>query len=226
MSLPLKHATHNNNFWLSPQRTVFWDEERLLIISDLHFGKSGHFRKSGIAVPQNVYKGDMQRLMAEIQYFNPAKIVVVGDMFHSSANKELDLFLRWRESITAEIILIKGNHDILKKEWYISAGIEVHEECWQHKNIGFTHDQACIDQLKQGTDYIFTGHIHPGIELRGFARQSVKLPCFFFCAGYAVLPAFSVFTGLAIMQPCKEDSVYAILPPDNQNFSAASVIRL
>ena len=30
---------------------MFWEEEKALIVSDLHFGKTGHFRKSGIAVP-------------------------------------------------------------------------------------------------------------------------------------------------------------------------------
>jgi metallophosphoesterase superfamily enzyme len=56
----------------------------VLIVSDLHFGKTGHFRKSGIAVPQSVYKKDLQRLFHQVQYFQPRKLIVVGDLFHSS----------------------------------------------------------------------------------------------------------------------------------------------
>jgi len=62
-----------------------------LIISDLHFGKTGHFRKSGIAVPQGVYKEDLQRLVSQIQYFQPSQLIIVGDFFHSQLNKELEL---------------------------------------------------------------------------------------------------------------------------------------
>ena len=67
-----------------------------MILSDLHFGKTGHFRKSGIAVPQYIYREDLQRLVEQIAYFKPKKIIAVGDLFHSEANKELELFLKWR----------------------------------------------------------------------------------------------------------------------------------
>ncbi len=67
-------------------------------------------------MPQSVYKEDIQRLIAQIQYFKPKSLIVVGDMFHSTANKELELFAKWRNDFTyLEIHLIKGNHDILKK---------------------------------------------------------------------------------------------------------------
>ncbi len=68
----------------------------MLLLSDLHFGKTGHFRKEGIAVPQAIYKEDLQRLVTQIQFFKPQQVVVIGDMFHSHANKELDLFKKWR----------------------------------------------------------------------------------------------------------------------------------
>ena len=77
--------------WLSADRTIFWEEEKTLITSDCHFGKTGHFRKSGLAVPQAVYKEDLQRLVSQIQYFQPSQIIIVGDFFHSKMNKELEL---------------------------------------------------------------------------------------------------------------------------------------
>ena len=81
---------------LSSERSIYWEQEKALVVSDLHIGKTGHFRKAGIAVPQSVFKEDMQRLVALIQYFKPLKLIVVGDMFHSTANKELELFTKWR----------------------------------------------------------------------------------------------------------------------------------
>ena len=60
----------NNNFLLSANRTIFWEQEKALILSDLHIGKSGHFRKNGIGIPQNMLSEDMHRLFAEIQFFH------------------------------------------------------------------------------------------------------------------------------------------------------------
>src|ERR1700748_239775 len=117
MQLPFLYRIKGQQLWLSPDRCIFWEEEKSLIISDLHFGKTGHFRKSGIPVPQTVYKEDLQRLVTQIQYFQPSQIIVVGDFFHSKANKELELFQKWREGFSHIIIhLVKGNHDILKDD--------------------------------------------------------------------------------------------------------------
>jgi hypothetical protein len=47
--------------------------------------------------------------------------------------------------------------------------------------------------------------------LNGAANQSVTLPCFYFGEKYAVLPAFSAFTGLAKIRPSKKDHVFALV---------------
>src|SRR4051794_20131529 len=113
MAAPYKFALNKQTLWLSSERCVFWEDQKALIVSDLHFGKSGHFRKSGIGVPQNVYKEDLQRLFTLIQFFNAEKLLIVGDMFHSHANKEVDLFTKWRNDLPGlSVQLIKGNHDI------------------------------------------------------------------------------------------------------------------
>src|ERR1700689_64610 len=126
MHPPFSYRIREQQLWLTADRCLFWEEERSLIVSDLHFGKTGHFRKSGIGVPQSVYREDLQRLLVQVQYFQPRQLLVVGDLFHSRENKELDLFLRWRNDFSdLDICLIKGNHDILEDAWYKAAGIEV-----------------------------------------------------------------------------------------------------
>ena len=136
-----KLILHQQTLWLSPERCIYWEEQNALIVSDLHFGKTGHFRKSGIPVPQNIYKEDLQRLVNQIQHFKPSQLIVVGDLFHSVANKELELFLKWRNDFTSlHIQLIKGNHDILKKEWYNAANIMVTKDHLSIANFCFVHD--------------------------------------------------------------------------------------
>lgn len=203
------HLILDNHFLLSGNRTIFWEEERALILSDLHIGKSGHFRKNGIGIPQGVLNEDMQRLFAEIQFFNPAKLIIVGDLFHSHSNKEHDLFLRWRNDMQhLHIDLVMGNHDILKACWYEDAVINVHKKTLQIGRFIFMHD-SCEADLSDGK-YCFSGHIHPGITIRGMGRQSLKLPCFYFTPTHAVLPAFGKFTGTHPVHPQAGDAVFAV----------------
>lgn len=208
MPAPTRFIFHGQTLWLSAARCIFWEEERTLILSDLHFGKSGHFRKSGIGIPQNIFKEDLQRLFAQIQFFKPKKLLITGDMFHSSENKEAHFFLKWRTDFPqTEFCLVRGNHDILKSSFYQKADISVFENKLVIKDFCFTHDaDSCDDKL-----FTFSGHIHPGIKMKGAGNQSIMLPCFYFGKKNAVLPAFSAFTGLAKIRPSVSDRVFALV---------------
>lgn len=204
---PILHKIQHQHFWLSAFRTIFWQEQKALILSDLHFGKTGHFRKAGIAIPQSVFKEDLQRLFNLLQYFKPQEIIAVGDLFHSHANLELELFKRWRNDLDSiNFKLVKGNHDILREAWYEEANIEVTEELLL-EGIRFTHH---ICETKDPV-FSFCGHIHPGVVVNGLGKQSLRFPCFYFTNNHCILPAFSKFTGMATIQPSASDSVYAIV---------------
>ena len=206
--------------WLSSARSVFWEEEKALIVADLHFGKTGHFRKSGLAVPPAVYKEDLQRLLGQIQYFQPSQLIVVGDLFHSHFNKELDLFKKWRESFPdLAIHLIKGNHDILEEKWYAAAGIIVSHPGLDKNHFHFVHDLqdgadssgASGKRRRKNGPYFISGHLHPGIRISGGGKQSLCFPCFYFGEYFGVLPAFSRFTGVALIDPERSEHVFAIV---------------
>src|SRR6201996_735441 len=175
------YRLRGQQLWLSPDRCIYWEEEESLILSDLHFGKTGHFRKAGIAVPQSVYREDLLRLLCQIQYFQPRQLLVVGDLFHSRENKELALFLKWREDFPdLNIHLIEGNYDILHEGWYKKAGIEVSRGVMAMGPFAFVHDITDGTVTGKEASYFFSGHIHPGIRIRGMGRQSLQFPCFYF----------------------------------------------
>ena len=203
----------DQNLYLSSDRSIYWEQEKALVVSDLHIGKTGHFRKAGIAVPQSVFKEDLQRLVALIQYFKPAKLIVVGDMFHSTANKELELFSRWRSDFEElDIKLVKGNHDILNKKWYAQTGIELFDSSLKIAGFCFQHDPGeCEKDDDANNHYVFSGHIHPGITINGAGKQSLKFPCFYFTHTYCILPAFSRFTGTVSVKPKEDDVAFAIV---------------
>jgi uncharacterized protein len=211
--LPYRYILHDQALWLSPARCIFWENEKILILSDLHFGKSGHFRKEGIGIPQNIFKEDLQRLFTQIQFFRPELLLVTGDMFHSHSNKELDLFSKWRKDIRyLPIHLIKGNHDILLDTFYEKMDIKFFAETLTVNEFCFTHD---FNPDKAGSGihnkYFFSGHIHPGIKVSGPGKQSLTFPCFYFSDDFAVLPAFTRFSGLFTLRPKKKDQVFALV---------------
>lgn len=178
------------------------------MVSDLHFGKTGHFRKAGIAVPQNVYKEDLQRLVNLLHFFKPSKLLVVGDFFHSRANAELDWFRRWREDFASlPITLVRGNHDILNDDWYRETAIEVVHPSLLLPPFLFSHDRC---EVPAGA-YAFFGHIHPGVLIHGLGKQSLRFPCFYFAGDHCVLPAFSKFTGAVGLDPSQAAAVFAVV---------------
>lgn len=213
MRNPIPHIIHGQTFWVSPERCLFWEEESTLIVSDLHLGKTGHFRKEGIAVPQGVYRADLQRLLSQVYQFKADKLVIVGDMTHSRVNRELELFLRWRRDFSSlHVELIRGNHDILDAGWYREAAITVHEKKKESGSFLFLHDLKEIKKEKNPQSrYAFTGHVHPGISIRGKGRQMLTFPCFYFAKDYCVLPAFSRFTGTYRVIPQEDETAFAIV---------------
>jgi|SRR5687768_11640918 len=230
MNALVAYSIDDNNFVLSPERVLFWEDRKTLIIADLHAGKTGHFRKSGIAIPQKVFREDLQRLLTQVLFFKAEELIIVGDFSHSKSNQELDLFVRWRHDLSSlKISLVKGNHDILQDKWYDEAQIEISSWELGIGNFLFRHDlmkkapgmgnrQLAIGNKKKAigntqteSRYIFSGHIHPGISIRGLAKQSLHFPCFYFTDNYCVLPAFSRFTGTHSVEPQKGENVFAIV---------------
>lgn len=194
---------------LSKDRAIYWEAKKMVVISDLHMGKAAHFRKSGIQVPNTITDTDLDRLSALIREFEPEILLVTGDLFHYQLNSEVDTFKNWRAKFPQlRLVLVKGNHDLLKPEDYNGLSIEIYTKEYLCSPFRFVHDQpAAADAY-----YNITGHIHPGITIFGKAKQRLRFPCFYFGKTCAILPAFSVFTGLSKINAAEGDQFYAITP--------------
>lgn len=194
---------------LDKERAIYWPAKQMLIISDVHIGKSAHFRRHGIPVPSTVGLNDMDRITKLLNTYLTDILLITGDMFHNIMNSDVEQFRAWRiQHAELEIHLIKGNHDDLNEENYRGLNIKVHKKELLIYPFRFIHDKP------ETKDEYFniTGHIHPGVTIFGKARQRMRLPCFYFSDTCAVLPAFSVFTGLSIITPEEGDVFYAITP--------------
>jgi len=200
----MKIKINNETFILHCNGAVFWEEKNTIIISDVHLGKVTHFRKHGIAIPQNAISENFRKITEVLDYFNPEKIIFLGDLFHSTKNAEWDLFENWVLDNNHETYLITGNHDIIDETHYRKIGVIV-VEMLEIDHFFFTHHPT-----EKENSFNFSGHIHPGILLRGLGLQSLRLPCFFHKPNQMILPAFGEFTGKYFLKPNVEDIVYAI----------------
>ncbi len=207
METHIEYVCQNQLLILSAKRAIFWQAQRALLVADLHLGKAGHFRKAGIALPASITPIDLLRLEDLIKEFQPAICYFLGDLFHSDYNKEFLLLKDFiRKYTTVEFVLIKGNHDIVTDQQIKALGIAAIYESLDIPPFQFTHHPQIDDKL-----YNIAGHLHPGYTIRGVGRQSISTPVFYFGQHQAILPAFSVFSGKAFIQPKPEDILFGIV---------------
>lgn len=184
----------------------------MLLVADLHLGKSGHFRRNGIPVPGEVNKGNLQILDEIIENIEVRHIVFLGDLFHSQINKEWNQFKNWRQTYSnIEVTLVTGNHDILPHREYHASHISIFNRL-KMEPFYFVHDIETIPEaVKKSSYYKLGGHIHPALKLKGKGRQHMKFPCFYFGEKAGILPAFGQFTGTAVIKPGRKARTFLVV---------------
>lgn len=200
----------NEVLTLLPQGAIYWKKMQALLLSDLHLGKSSHFRKEGIPVPKELKDLELDRLEKLLSLFPVKSVYLLGDLFHSVHNPEWDEFVFWMaRHRKVAFYLVKGNHDILPGEFYQQAAFAGVDKVMQLGPFTLIHDPAdALDEQR----YYLAGHVHPSILLKGGNRSgSLRLNCFFFTEKVGILPAFGRFTGSAVLRKTKKDKVFAIV---------------
>jgi DNA ligase-associated metallophosphoesterase len=193
--------------YLLSEKALYWRRKRMLLVSDLHLAKSGHFRKAGIPIPTSIHQGDLMRLSEIISRYRPESVLILGDLFHSRQNNEWKQFRRWRDlHRSVKLILVRGNHDSPDDELLIGHGIDVVVCALVEPPFLFTH----IRENEAFPYYNISGHVHPSVLLSGRGRQVVSFPCFHFTPTHAVLPSFGRFTGSSRVIPAKNDRVFIV----------------
>ncbi|MBE7175776.1 MAG: ligase-associated DNA damage response endonuclease PdeM [Mucilaginibacter polytrichastri] len=195
---------------LLPQKAIFWKEQNALLVADVHLGKVGHFRKSGIAIPRSMEQNDLAVLSDLIEEHRPGKLYILGDFFHSDMNADWQWMSLWREQHkSVKITLVMGNHDVIEEKNYHEIGIETCLRCKEGPFMLMHHPVSHTDKL-EGL-YGLAGHIHPGVTFTGRGREYVTLPCFSFGKEQGILPSFGRFTGRVSLQYRESDHVFAVL---------------
>jgi metallophosphoesterase superfamily enzyme len=100
-----------------------------------------------------------------------------------------------------------GNHDILPSEKYQDSRLKVHTHNIVLGSLLLSHEPT----LPPAGLLTICGHIHPGILLKGRAKQRVRIPCFHYSDNVLVLPSFGNFTGLSLIKGEKKDIIWGII---------------
>lgn len=183
---------------------MYWPEQKMLIVADLHLGKIDHLRKHGSALPDLSNAVDYIHLEQNIAEFKPEKLIFLGDLFHSTLNKSWFIFEQWAQRQPVEFTLVVGNHDIIPVKRFEDLGFSI-EYYLDIAGFSLTHIPEENENL-----FNLSGHIHPGFKLRGKGKQQIKLSCFYQKANQMILPAYGSFTGNYYIKPEEDEHVYVL----------------
>jgi DNA ligase-associated metallophosphoesterase len=197
---------HGLSLELLPDHAVHHPDSGSLVVADLHLGKAGAFRAHGLAVPDGDDARDLGRLRRLVDQTRAAKLIIAGDLFHSSSPAMpavLDRLARWCDDCPAEPTLVIGNHDrraISKAKLPFESA-----ESLDLGPIRVVHDPG---DSSAGPSLTLCGHLHPVIRIRDGKRTSIRNACFWLAGNTLTLPAFGSFTGGRIIHPGPGDRIF------------------
>src|SRR5918992_2859082 len=64
--------------------TLFWEDESLLVVSDLHLEKGSSFATRGILLPPYDTAATLARLATVLARYHPRRGIALGDSFHDA----------------------------------------------------------------------------------------------------------------------------------------------
>ena len=166
---------------------LFWEEPRLLVVSDLHLEKGSSFATRGVLLPPYDTVATLGRLSTVIARHDPRMVIALGDSFHDRDAHER-LSDADRAALTAlqagrDWIWISGNHDpALPSDL---GGMVANEVAIGR--IAFRHEPT-------GAFGEIAGHLHPKARVPTRGR-TMERRCFASDGERAVMPAFGAYTG-------------------------------
>jgi uncharacterized protein len=166
---------------------LFWEEQSLLVVSDLHLEKGSSFAARGVLLPPYDTAATLDRLAAVLARHDPGMVIALGDSFHDR-NAQGRLSGPDRDMIAAlqagrDWIWISGNHDPALPSTLggvVAQDVAIGPIAFRHEPTGSRGEIA--------------GHLHPKARVSTRGR-SMERRCFACDGARAVMPAFGAFAG-------------------------------
>jgi uncharacterized protein len=175
------------SFTADASGALFWDDERLLIVSDLHLEKGSSFATRGILLPPYDTAATLARLATVIARYDPRRVIALGDSFHDAGAHarvgESDRVTIAAMQAGRDWIWIAGNHDPLPPaslSGSVASELAIGPICFRHEPTGAAGEIA--------------GHLHPKARVATRGR-SIERRCIASDGVRAVMPSFGAYTG-------------------------------
>jgi DNA ligase-associated metallophosphoesterase len=170
-----------------PSGAIFWEEQSLLVVSDLHLEKGSSFAARGVLLPPYDTSATLSRLALVIARHDPRVVIALGDSFHDR-DAHARLSADDRDALGAlqsrrDWIWIAGNHDPAIPSdlgGVVAAEVAIGPIAFRHEPTGVPGEVA--------------GHLHPKARVPTRGR-TVERRCFACDGERAVMPAFGAYAG-------------------------------
>ncbi len=179
---------------LLSEKAIYVENHKTLLVSDIHLGKSETFQSQGIPIPNTVNQVTINRLHKLCHRFEPEKLVILGDLFHSRlalVDEVLDRWSTFTASVGADVQLLVGNHDRALTQTLKQFKINCVTDAIQFDKFVLSHEP-----ISQKGFLNICGHIHPCVRIKT-KLDNLRLPCFYLekSQNRLILPSFGEFTG-------------------------------
>ena len=167
---------------------LFWPDQALLCVSDLHFGKSERMaRRGGAALPPYETRETLERLEQDLNQTGAEAVICLGDSFDdlgaAMALPEAERLWITRLQAGRRWVWIEGNHD--------PGPVDLGGSHLSELNIGaLTFRHIALP----GTVGEISGHYHPKARINARGR-SISRPAFLVDRDRLILPAYGTYTG-------------------------------
>jgi uncharacterized protein len=168
---------------------LYWPDERMLVVADLHLEKGSAFAKRGVLLPPYDTAATLLRLAGLLHRYAPRSVVALGDSFHDGDGPR-----RMSSVDTAALRALQNGRD-----WIWIAGNH-DAELPRDLGGGFATSLAVgpltFRHLPSPgvADGEVAGHLHPVARVAQRGR-SVSRRCFTSDGRRLVMPAFGAFAG-------------------------------
>jgi DNA ligase-associated metallophosphoesterase len=171
-----------------PAGALWWADEGLLVVADLHLEKGSSYARRGRMLPPYDTPETLARLARVVGRFDPRAVLALGDSFHDDGGAAR-LSPSHRETLVAlqagrDWIWVAGNHDPAPHALPGS-----HLASFALGPVLFRHEPA--GDAARGE---IAGHLHPSARVLGQGR-SVRRRCFAGDGHRLILPAFGAYAG-------------------------------
>jgi uncharacterized protein len=175
------------SLFADPDGAIYWPEQGLLAVADLHLEKGSSFAARGMLLPPYDTAATLARLARLIMHYAPRCVIALGDSFHDGGGPAR---------------LSEGDRDGLRvmqrgRDWIWITGNHDPEPA---DGVGGTFaDSLALDpltfrHLPSGAPGEVSGHLHPMARISHRGR-AVSRRCFAADKMRMVMPAFGAFTG-------------------------------